>query len=53
MNTYRVSITGKDPVVTQQESVDDAVNYVMAFYNVEHISGDVETIEVEVNPIDA
>ena len=53
MNTYRVSITGREPVVTQQESVDEAVDYAMAFHGVENVSGDVETIEVEINPIDA
>ena len=51
MNTYRVSISGKEPVVTEQETVDAAIEYAMAFHNVQNISGDVETIEVEINPV--
>lgn len=52
MNTYKITITGKDPVVTEAESVDSAIAIAQLMLGIEQISGDVETVEVEINPRD-
>ena len=54
MNTYRVTISGYTPVTMDAESVDEALVAAKFALGVQEdeISGDIDFIEVEINPID-
>lgn len=52
MNNYRITVNGNEPIVVEAGSVEEAVIVAQASLGIQELSGDVDFVEVEINPKD-
>lgn len=52
MNTYRITVNGNEPIVVEAASVEEAVLVAQASLGIQQLSGDIDLVQVEINPRD-
>lgn len=52
MKSYRVTVNANEPIIVEAESVDEAIIVAQASLGIQQMSGDIDFVEVEINPKD-